>query len=267
MKKVKFHGGRILVNNHARRTNYNLQPNDLVTMILPPEPSNPNVVPSDKPIKIIYESHNFLVVHKPGGIASIPNSRYKQDTLTNRVKGYFIRKKYSNLRIHIVNRLDRNTSGMVIFAKNHFAHSVLDYQLKNNQIIKKYITVIKGRLNPKTGLIILPIGQDSNSLVKQRVSVNGKYSKTGFRVIDETNHYTLVSVRLYTGRTHQIRVHFSTIGHPIIGDWLYGKPIPSKRLALHCYYLSFYDVFRQKRLKLFDPVPFWIQHFYDIEHK
>lgn len=242
MKQVKFHGGVIEVNHHLKHTNYKLRADDLVGLTLPPEPSNPNVMVSNRPIQVVYENSNYLIVDKPVGMPSVPSKKYYRDTLINRVKGYYRRKHYTNLKMHIVTRLDRVTSGLVIFAKNHLAHSILDAELKRNQIQKDYFAIINGKIGLGRGTIVLPMTQDPNSLVKRTVSSYGRFAKTEFRVLKTMNDMTWVEVKLDTGRTHQIRVHFGAIGHPLVGDWLY-NPHDHRldRLALHCFRVAFYD--------------------------
>ena len=255
MKKVKFHGGLIRVNHIPAHTNYTLKLNDLVELTLPPEPSNPRVLISNHPIQVVYENPNYLIVDKPAGVPSVPSKKYSHDTLINRVKGYYYRNHYPNLKMHIVTRLDRVTSGLVIFAKNHLAHSILDTQLKKNQIQKEYFAIVSGKMHLDCGDIILPITQDPNSLVKQTISSYGKYTRTAFRVLKNVDNMTLVRIRLFTGRTHQIRVHFSAIGHPIIGDWLYNPDDKLNRLALHCFRVSFYDPLDLCQINCFSTIP------------
>ncbi len=136
LKKIKYHGGQIRVNGQAVLANRMVDRGDVVTVVLPPEPENDHVAVSAVPLKIVHEDPNFLIVDKPAGVASVPSHNYAQDTLVNRVKGYYQRQGYANQKIHIVTRLDKDTSGLVIFAKHHFAHSVLDKQLKDRTIQK-----------------------------------------------------------------------------------------------------------------------------------
>ncbi|MHA8138146.1 RluA family pseudouridine synthase [Lactobacillaceae bacterium Scapto_B20] len=247
LKKIKFHGGKILVNCESRFANYMLNQNDQVTLVLPPEPNNEFVDASYVPIDIVYEDEHFLVVNKPPFLSTVPSHNYSTDTLVNRVKGYYMTEGYQNLKIHVVTRLDRDTSGLVIFAKHHLAHSVLDKQLKDHAITKMYTTIVQNGFDYQHGEIDLPIGRDDNSFVKRRVRFDGKPSKTEFWVVQANLRYSLLRVHLHTGRTHQIRVHLSSIGHPLIGDWLYNEGNHDlKRQALHCYYLKFYNPFDQR---------------------
>ncbi|UQS85555.1 RluA family pseudouridine synthase [Apilactobacillus apisilvae] len=256
LKQVKFHGGLIIVNGKEQHVNFMLKFNDKVKLVLPKEDSNDHFLVSNLSIDILYEDSHFLVVNKPSGVASVPSRIYKQDTLANRVKGYFQRQNYENQRIHIVNRLDMDTSGIVLFAKHHFAHSVLDKQFKDDTIKKYYMAIVDGHINNKHVEIDLPIGRKKDSFVERTIDDNGKISKTEFWVEKEINHFTLLNIKLHTGRTHQIRVHCKAIHHPLIGDWLYNPYNNTmKRQALHCYKTIFYNPFIDKYIECNAPIP------------
>lgn len=248
LKKIKYHGGKTLVNGEASLVNRMLQTGDTVKVVLPPEPENDHVGVSNVPIEIVHEDPNFLVVNKPYGVASVPAHNHV-DSLVNRVKGYYQRQGYANQKIHIVTRLDKDTSGLVIFAKHHFAHSVLDKQLKDRTIQKTYLAIVAGRISMPHFEIYLPIGRADDSFVKRQVVDSGKMSVTEAWTVRRLAKQTLLKVRLHTGRTHQIRVHMAAIGHPLIGDWLYNSDDHSMtRQALHCAELTFYDPFAGRLL-------------------
>ncbi|MCL0312429.1 RluA family pseudouridine synthase [Apilactobacillus sp. TMW 2.2459] len=247
LKAIKFHGGKIIVNNKARYANFILKKDDKVKLVLPPEPSNDYVRASYNKIEIVYEDEHFLVINKPAGLASVPSRIYSEDSLVNRVKGYYLQQNYSNQKVHIVTRLDKDTSGLVLFAKHHLAHSVLDKQLKDHRLSKMYMALASGRIGYNHCQINLPIGRLKDSFVKRTVRDDGKMSKTEFWTIKRHKDVTLVRVKLLTGRTHQIRVHFDYIGHPLLGDWLYNpKDKRLNRQALHCYELRFHNPFDNK---------------------
>lgn len=256
LKKIKYHGGQTLVNGEESLVNRMLQTGDTVKVVLPPEPENDHVDVSNVPIEIIHEDPNFLVVNKPAGVASVPSHNYSADSLVNRVKGYYQRRGYANQKIHIVTRLDKDTSGLVIFAKHHFAHSVLDKQLKDRTIQKKYLAIVAGRISSPHFEIYLPIGRTEDSFVKRQVTDAGKMSVTEAWTVCRLPHQTLLKVQLHTGRTHQIRVHMEAIGHPLIGDWLYNPDDHSmSRQALHCAELTFYDPFMERNIHCEAPLP------------
>ncbi len=256
LKKIKFHGGHTLVNGQESLVNRKINYGDAVKLILPPEPENKSVGVSNVPINILFEDPNFLVVNKPAGVASVPGHDPLDDSLVNRVKGYYKQQGYTNQRIHIVTRLDKGTSGIVLFAKHHLAHSILDKQLKDKSIKKMYYAITSGIIKTRHFEIFLPIGRADDSLVKRVVTDSGKMSDTEGWVIKNMKDSTLIKVQLHTGRTHQIRVHMKEFGHPLIGDWLY-NPGNSQlsRQALHCEFVQFFNPFSNRMVKVHAPVP------------
>lgn len=256
LKKIKYHGGQTLVNGEPSLVNRKLITNDVVTVVLPPEPENDNVPASDLPIQIVFEDEHFLVVNKSAGVASVPAHNRANDSLVNRVKGYYQRNHYANQKIHIVTRLDKDTSGLVIFAKHHFAHSVLDKQLKDHQIKKTYLAIVEGVFSTTHFEIYLPIKRAAGSLVKRQVGFPGKMSVTEAWTKQRLRQHTLLKLQIHTGRTHQIRVHMTAIGHPLVGDWLYNPEDKSfPRQALHCAGLRFFNPFAGHFVDCRAPLP------------
>ncbi|GAF35796.1 RluA family pseudouridine synthase [Lentilactobacillus farraginis] len=256
LKKIKYHGGKTLVNGEPVLVNRKLTTNDIVTVVLPPEPENDHVPPSNLPIRIIFEDEHFLIVNKPAGVASVPAHNRANDSLVNRVKGYYQRQHYANQKIHIVTRLDKDTSGLVIFAKHHFAHSVLDKQLKDHRIKKTYLAIVAGQFSTDHFEIYLPIRRAADSLVKREIGLPGKMSVTEAWPLRRLKNRTLVKIRLHTGRTHQIRVHMKAVGHPLVGDWLYNPKDESfPRQALHCWQLRFFNPFCGRFINCTAPLP------------
>lgn len=192
---------------------------------------------------ILFEDEFLAVAGKPGGMEVHPCPSNRRTTLANAMMYHWSENgEYHNY--HVVNRLDKETSGICIIAKNRFAHGVLSNQMKENIFKRGYIAVIHGVLEPPDGVIEIPIKRDSDSIIK-RVAVNdGKYAKTNYKTIDVyKNGFSQVEVSLETGRTHQIRVHFSHFGHPLVGDWLYGNGDNERELinrhALHAGFVEF----------------------------
>ncbi|GAB5052472.1 RluA family pseudouridine synthase [Pediococcus ethanolidurans] len=259
LKGIKFHGGSIELNHQPARVIETVVTGDVITLLLPPEVENDHVAVSNEPIEICYEDAHFLVVNKPAYLATVPSHLYSNDTLVNRVKGYYKRQNYESLVTHVVTRLDRETSGLVIFAKHHFAHSVLDKQLKRHAIKKIYLAVVEGHINQKHGLIDLPIAREEGSFIRRQVTSGeiGRRSLTEYWVVKSLKEATLLRVRLHTGRTHQIRVHFSALKHPLVGDVLYGGSCSGymQRQALHCASISFFNPFLNQQITVWAPLP------------
>lgn len=162
-----------------------------------------------------------------------------------------MKKQYPNLQVHIVTRLDRDTSGLMLFAKHGYAHARLDKQLQQKAIEKRYYALVSGDGElPSKGEIIAPIARDEDSIITRRVHESGKYAHTSYQVVASYGKVHLVDIQLHTGRTHQIRVHFAHLGFPLLGDDLYGgrMDLGITRQALHCHTLSFFDPFKQERV-------------------
>ncbi|MEE6675091.1 RluA family pseudouridine synthase [Pediococcus acidilactici] len=259
LKSIKFNGGEILVNGQLKRTNTMVSAGDQVVVTLPPEPGNPHVVLSEQPIDVIYEDEDYLVVNKPPFLATVQSARNQTDTLVNRVKNYYVQNGYESQVVHVVTRLDQDTSGLVLFAKHRFAHTIMDQDLRQHRVHKFYLAMAQGKFTQSHGVIDAPIERDPNSFIKRRVAADdgGKPSKTEYWVIEQSEKDALLKVQLHTGRTHQIRVHFSALHHPLVGDPLYNEASfgELQRQALHCYSLKFENVFRGKTVDVQAPIP------------
>jgi 23S rRNA pseudouridine1911/1915/1917 synthase len=259
LKSIKFNGGKILVNGIPTRTNAMVELNDMVEVSLPPEPSNPHVGLSDRPIDIRYEDDDYLIVNKPPFLPTVQSAANQTDTLVNRVKNYYAQNHYESQVVHVVTRLDQDTSGLVIFAKHRFAHTVMDQDLRQRKIDKMYLTLVEGPLEKQHDLIDAPIQRDPDSFIKRMVAPmgEGKPSLTEYWVQATTNHVSLLKVKLHSGRTHQIRVHLSSIGNPLVGDELYGGQANDllRRQALHCFSLKFTNAFTGKPIEVKTSIP------------
>lgn len=218
----------IYINGTVYSKNYMLKKGDKVKI----QTKESTVVKSvEKEIEIVFEDEYILVVNKPKDLVVIPSRLHYEDSLAGRVLNY-LQKTKQNQAIHIVNRLDYLTSGLVIFAKS----SIVQYELSKTKIQKKYLCLVDGVVEKKNGTINLKISKSNNG-IKREVSDEGKPSITEYKVIKEENGKSLVEVNLLTGRTHQIRVHFSYVNHPLCGDTLYGGS--EGEFFLKSYYLSF----------------------------
>lgn len=234
--------GTILVNGNAVGLDYKLVVGDEVTVIFPPETSDDEVAFSDEKIDVIYEDDNWLVVNKPAGLTSVPGPSNRVDTLVNRIKGYLNKQGSTDLRPHLITRLDRFTSGIVLVAKNRLANSLANQQVAQHKIDKMYYAVVDGTGLDDHGMIDKPIGRVGDNF-RREVIEDGQNAKTEYWKITEFDDATLVRLKLHTGRTHQIRVHMTSLGHPLLGDELYQGPLDRgiDRQALHAYYLQFND--------------------------
>ncbi|XXM74057.1 RluA family pseudouridine synthase [Lysinibacillus sphaericus] len=189
-------------------------------------------------LQVLYEDDHLIVVNKPAGMDTHPNGPQDTDTLTNLIAFHF-QSKGESCRVMHIHRLDRDTSGAVIFAKHPLAKAILDRLLIERKVKRTYLALVHGRLKQKKGTISEPIGRDRHHNTRRRVSSSGQKAVTHYKVLEFHENMTLVEVVLDTGRTHQIRVHMSHIGHPLAGDTLYGGTLVFQRQALHAARITF----------------------------
>ncbi|MDN6161322.1 MAG: RluA family pseudouridine synthase [Atopostipes sp.] len=255
--RTKFHGGSFEVNGEEVWVREELETNDQVQLNLPVEEGNVRLNASDKELDIIYEDEHYLIINKPNGILSVPSPDNRTNTIANRVKGYFVRNNYRHQVVHIITRLDLYTTGVMIVGKNTLAHSFIAKALEKKTIDKYYETIVEGSLEKKEGFISQPIARSSDSIIERVVSREGKESITEYKVLSElSNNLSHVAVSLHTGRTHQIRVHMAHIGHPIIGDELYGASTKGiGRQALHCKKIAFTHPFTNEKVNFEAELP------------
>lgn len=246
---------KIYLNDLPTYTKKSVTMGDTVSVLIDFEEDNSNIVASNIPLNIIYEDDYLLVINKPANIAIHPSILHFDNSLSNGVKFYFDKLGLKK-KIRIVNRLDRNTSGIVVFAKNEYIQECLIKQMKTKELKKEYLAIAKGILKSKSDTLNFPIARKEGSIIERTVSSDGDSAITHYDVVKEFNNLSLVHIVLETGRTHQIRVHFSYIGHPILGDTLYGSPSKLiNRQALHSYKLTFIHPITKKVLSLEVPLP------------
>lgn len=246
---------KIYLNNKETYTKQKVISGDVVSFILDFDEDNSNIVPSNIPLDIIYEDEYLLILNKPAGIAIHPSILHYDNSLSNGVKFYFDKIKL-NKKIRIVNRLDRNTSGIVIFAKNEYIQECLIKQMKTKELKKEYLAIVCGILENSSGTLNFPIARKEGSIIERCVNTNGDLAITHYDVLKTFNNLSLVHIVLETGRTHQIRVHFSYINHPVLGDTLYGNPSDLiARQALHSYKISFIHPITKENMTITAPLP------------
>lgn len=229
--------------------------NDVVSVLIDFVEDNSNIVATNIPLDIIYEDEYLLSINKPANMPVHPSMLHYEETLSNAVKYYFDTLNLKR-KIRIVNRLDKDTSGIVIFAKNEYIQECLIKQMKTKELKKEYLAVVTGYLQKKSDTLCFPISRKEGSIIERTVNPNGDIAITHYNILKEQNNLSLVHVFLETGRTHQIRVHFSHINHPILGDTLYGTPSPLiNRQALHSYKITLLHPISKQILTLEAPIP------------
>lgn len=223
-----------------------------------------NIVPTKMVLNIIFEDDYLLVINKSAGIPVHPSCNYYENSLSNGVKYYF-NSIGLNRKIRPVNRLDKDTSGLVIFAKHEYIQDMLVKQMKNNTFKKEYLALLNGNLSKTSGTIDAPIRRKTGSIMEREISEDGETAISHFELIKNFENYCLVKYTLETGRTHQLRVHSKYIGHSILGDTLYGTAsdlIP--RQALHAQKVTFLHPITKETLILESPLPLDINNLINI---
>ncbi len=234
-------GGFITVNGSSVKASLKLNAGDKVEIVIPPE-APATITPEDIPLKILFEDDDLLVIDKPAGLAVHPAPGHPGHTLVNAVLNYLpgIGADADAVRPGIVHRLDKDTSGLIVVAKNRVAQANLSDQFKARSVSKTYLVLVRGRLAPETGIIEAAIGRDPRQRQRMAVVTKGREARTVYRVVRYTGNYSLLEIKPETGRTHQIRVHLAAIGFPVIGDATYGVTSPHlTRQFLHAHKLRF----------------------------
>ena len=261
--------GEILVNGQTKKISYKVHTGDEIEINIP-EPKETNIKPQNIPVEVIYEDSDIIVVNKPKGMVVHPANGNPDGTLVNAILA-LCKDNLSGIggeiRPGIVHRLDKDTSGLLIIAKNDLAHKNISEQIKNRQVKKIYIALVKGNVAEDEATIDMPIGRSTKDRKKMAVRKDGKTAITHFKVLKRYNKYTLLEIKIDTGRTHQIRVHMAEIGHPVVGDMVYssGKnEFGIEGQMLHAKSLDFRHPVTGKEMHLEADLP---QYFVDVLNK
>lgn len=262
--------GQVYVNDVPRKASYRLKVDDEIVFQIP-EAVEPSVCAEDIPLSILYEDDDVLVVNKPKGMVVHPAPGHYSGTLVNAIL-YHCKGQLSGingvLRPGIVHRIDRDTTGSLIVCKNDRAHKEIARQLKEHSVTRSYRAIVHGVLNTDEGTINAPIGRDEKN--RRRMAVNeknGKQAITHYKVLKRFREYTYIECRLETGRTHQVRVHMTSIGHPLLGDEVYGSRKTCFNLegqTLHAYVLGFMHPGTHQYQEVKAPLPAYFEHLLQV---
>lgn len=229
----------ILVNGEKKYVNYIIQKGDSVKLTMREEGGSENILPVEMPLDIVYEDEDVIIINKPPHLPTHPSAGHYDDTLANGLAYYF--KHNGGERVfRAVNRLDKDTSGLMAVAKNSYTHARMCDEISSGELTRKYTAIVCGSLE-KDGTIDAPIDRAHDSTIERIVRPDGQRAVTHYSVVKSFGDYTLINLELETGRTHQIRVHMAHIGHPLLGDWLYGTEDKAlfPRPALHSRFIRF----------------------------
>lgn len=262
--------GLVSVNNQVVKANYRVKSDDEICFFLP-QSVEPEILPQDIPLDILYEDNDVIVVNKPKKMVVHPAAGHYQDTLVNGLL-YHCKDSLSGIngvmRPGIVHRIDMNTTGSLIVCKNDHSHNHIAAQLKDHSITRKYHAIVYGVLEDDSGTIDKPIGRSDADRKKMAVNAkNGRNAVTHYKVLKRFDKYTYIECRLETGRTHQIRVHMSSIGHPILGDDVYSNrscPFNLEGQTLHAKTIGFVHPTTNEYMEFDAPLPNYFLHLLDI---
>lgn len=250
--------GYVTVNHRQEKASYKLEAGDVIEVSIP-TPASSNLQPEAIPIKILYEDEDLLVIDKPAGLTTHPAPGHPSHTLVNAILSHLTNISESDsTRPGIVHRLDKDTSGVMLVAKNTAALANLSDQFKSRSVKKTYVTLVQGKLKPEQGIIEAPIGRDAGDRKKMSVTgeSRGRYARTNYYVMKYVGNYSLLEIMPETGRTHQIRVHLAAIGYPVVGDETYGAKSPYlKRQFLHARKIGFNLPASGKWVEFESPLP------------
>lgn len=248
-----FKNNRILFNGQKINRKKIIDEEGIITILM--EEEKHFYTPEDLPLDIVYEDYDLIILNKKPGVVVHPTKSHNKGTIANAV-AYYFREKGINKKIRFVNRLDMDTSGILVVAKNAFGHQQMSKQMEEGKVNKKYLVLVEGKIGNMKGEINKPIGKDEDNPIANIVTNSGKHSYTKYTTVKMYPKGSLLEVDILTGRTHQIRVHMKYIGHPVIGDTLYNVPSDLiNRQALHSYSLEFNVPRTRERIKVTAEMP------------
>lgn len=249
----------VLVNGIWKHLTYPLKNGDQLLIHIQETDHNDKIHPIPLPFPVIYEDEDIVVINKPANMPIHPSQNNFENTLANAAAYYYEIQQDTPFIFRCINRLDRDTTGLTILAKNMYAASVLSSQMQNREIKRLYLAIVDGYVSQKYKTIRLPVGRKNGSTIERQIDLeNGETAVTHYYRLKCSDSCSLVALQLETGRTHQIRVHMSSIGHPLLGDTLYNKTLSATALprqALHAYRIRFTHPVTKKTMKLTAPVP------------
>lgn len=249
----------VLINNEWMHMNYRLQTNQELVIHIQENNSNEHIVPIALPFPIVYEDEDIVVINKPANMPIHPSQNNYENTLANAAAYYYEIRQNTPFTFRCINRLDRDTTGLTILAKNMYSANLLASSMQERKIKRLYVAILDGSLEKKWGTLNRPIGRKDNSTIEREINYeHGEKAITHYYRIEQFGNYQLAAFQLETGRTHQIRVHMSSINAPLVGDTLYNtKPSATlmNRQALHAYRINFPHPISGKTMKFVAPVP------------
>lgn len=260
---IKKMPNNVVIDGEWVHMNHKLQAGEILTVNISEDDSSEKIPPVKMDLDIVYEDEDIIVINKPAGLPIHPSLNHYEDSLANGL-AYYYEAQNKPFIFRCANRLDKNTSGLTVIAKHLVSGNILSTMVKNREFHREYYAIVRGHLDEPEGTIDAPIGRVDDSIITRQVDFeNGERAITHYKVIDEKKGHSLISIHLETGRTHQIRVHFKYIGHPLIGDHLYNPDFEYiTRQALHSHKISFIHPITKKAMEFVAPLPDDMNFFY-----
>lgn len=256
----------ILLNGVWEYVTCRIKENDILRICIAEEESSEKIPPVELPFVVVYEDEDIVVVNKPANMPIHPSLNNYENTLGNAAAFYFMQQKKPFV-FRCINRLDRDTTGLTILAKHMVSCSILHSDMIERKISREYLAIVEGVLEESEGIIDAPIGRKEGSTIERMIDYEkGERAVTHYRVLEQKENVAMVALTLETGRTHQIRVHMTSIGHPLVGDFLYNPANKGmSRQALHAWHLSFIHPITNETVSLEAPIPEDMTTFWDVQ--